>query len=400
MIELLLGVLIGVVSGLIPGIHTNTLAALIIAYSTVLLSFFSPSQLPLMIFTAAITHTFVDILPSVFTGIPDEDTAIAVLPAHDMVLDGRGVEAVSISALASLGSFLISILIFLVFLTILESVEQYISAAVPYFLLMASAFIILSEFDPFERLISFKKRCYALGVFLTSGFVGVVALNHAQLAQLSVASSIFLPLLTGLFASPALIISIAYKTEIPQQKVCSKRPSPISLVAGCLSGSLVSIFPGVTSGIATAMAAAGMDSAEDYLSALSAANTSNAFLCFAVFLAVGNIRSGAVDAISRFSSLDSHILIVSGVLVALTATQLTILFALGIIKVLPKINFTIFSTVVLTLLILSVVMLTGWFGLLIFAIATPVGLSTLFLRVRRINCMGCLMIPIILTYML
>ncbi|MFO7968443.1 MAG: tripartite tricarboxylate transporter permease [Archaeoglobaceae archaeon] len=400
MIELLLGVLIGVFSGLIPGIHTNTLAALIIAYSTALLSIFNPSQLPVVIFTAAITHTFVDILPSVFTGVPDEDTAIAVLPAHDMVLDGRGVEAVSISALASLGSFLISIPIFLAFLSVLEHIDDYISAAVPYFLLMTSAFIILNESDPFETAVSLKKKCYASGVFVTSGLVGVVALNHAHLAQLSSASSVFLPLLTGLFASPALIISIAHKTEIPPQERGSKMPSPTSIFAGCFSGSLVSIFPGVTSGIATAMSAAGMKSTEEYLSALSAANTSNAFLCFAVFLAIGNIRSGAVDAISRFPSLDYHILVIMGVVVALMATQLTILCALGITRVLPKINFTAFSIVILTFLIFFVVMLTGWFGLLIFAIATPVGLSTLFLKVRRINCMGCLIFPVLLIYML
>ncbi|MFW5935907.1 MAG: tripartite tricarboxylate transporter permease [Candidatus Hadarchaeota archaeon] len=400
MIELALGILIGVISGLIPGIHTNTLAALLVAYYTILLNFFTPSQLPVVIFAAAITHTFVDILPSVFTGIPDEDTAIAVLPAHDMVLEGRGVEAVSISALASLGSFLISIPIFFVFIGILEIVENHIYATVPYFLLITSAFIILRESDPFERAISLKKKYYALGVFLTSGFLGVIALHHAHLVQLGPASSVFLPLLSGLFASPALIISIAYKTEIPHQRVGSKMPSPISLAAGCLSGSLVSIFPGVTSGIATAMAAAGMRGSEDYLSALSAANTSNAFLCFAVFLAIDKIRSGAVDAISRFPPLDYHTLVVMGVVVALTATQLTILFALGITRVLPKINFTVFSTLVLTFLILFVIVLTGWFGLLIFAIATPVGLSTLFLQVRRINCMGCLMIPVMLIYVL
>lgn len=398
MIELLLGILIGVVSGLIPGIHTNTLAALIVAYYTVLISFFTPSQLPVVIFAAAITHTFVDILPSTFTGIPDEDTAIAVLPAHDMVLEGRGVEAISISALASLFSLLMSVPLFFGFIFILKSIEGFIHAAVPYFLFIVSAFIILRESDPFEGAISFKKKYYALGVFLTSGFVGIVALNNAHLAQLNQASSVFLPLLTGLFASPALIISIAHKTEIPQQKVGSKMPSPTSLVAGCLSGSLVSIFPGVTSGIATAMAAAGMRSAEEYLSALSAANTSNAFLCFAVFLAIGNIRSGAVDAVSRFTSLDWHTLVVTGVVVALTATQLTILFALGITRVLPKIDFTLFSIAVLTFLILFVVGFTGWFGLLVFAIATPVGLSTLFLQVRRINCMGCLIIPVMIIY--
>lgn len=399
MIEVALGILIGVCSGLIPGIHTNTLAALIVAYYTILLNFFTPSQLPVVIFAAAITHTFVDILPSVFTGIPDEDTAIAVLPAHDMVLEGRGVEAVSISVLASLFSFLISIPVFFAFTGVLEIIESYIYAAVPYFLLMASAFIILSESDPYERAISLKKKYYALGVFLTSGFVGFVALSNSQLAELNPASSVFLPLLTGLFASPALIISIAHKTEIPYQQIGSKMPSPISLTAGCLSGSLVSIFPGVTSGIATAMAAAGMESSEDYLSALSATNTSNAFLCFAVFLAIGKIRSGAVDAISRFPPLEYHTLVVLGVVVALIATQLTILFALGITRILPKINFTVFSTTVLAFLILFVVVLTGWFGLLIFALATPVGLSTLFLRVRRINCMGCLMIPVILIYL-
>jgi len=399
MIEIIIGTFIGVISGLTPGIHSNTLAAILILNAEYFLRFFTPEQLSIIIFSAAITHTFLDIIPSTFIGIPDEDTAIAVLPAHEMVLDGEGMKAVSISALSSLFSFLLSIPLFLIYLNLLVHVSSFFSFFTLYFLVFISAYIILNEGDDFSSFFSLKKKFYAFLVFTASGFTGIVSLKYSALAELTPASSVLLPLLSGLFASPALILSIGEKSEVPEQKRYAGIPEVKRVISGMLSGAIVSIFPGISSGIATALASAGVKKSEDYIASLSAANTSNALLVFAVFMATGKIRSGAVDAVSNVFPLNLEILLLAGILTALIATQLTLFYGILAAKILPKFNFVILSSLILTFLTIFVYLLTGWFGLAIFAVATPIGLSTLFLGVRRINCMGCLIIPVILMHL-
>jgi len=432
MIEIVVGVAIGVFSGITPGIHSNTLSAILVAYSVYLLNFFGPTDIPIIIFVAAITHTFIDIVPSVFIGVPDEDTAIAVLPTHDMVLDGEGIEAVSISAIASLISFFMSLPIFFVFLLVLESLSEIIRSMTIYFLIFISLFIILSEkeggihvaciesYEPnlflkLQRLFSVvKKKFYALVVFLVAGFLGFVAIDNSQFSDLGPASSVLLPLLSGLFASPALMSSIAGESSIPEQKLGLRFPELKSVFYGAISGFLVSLFPGTSSGVATSLASSRMSKKEDYISALSAANTSNALLCFAVFFAIGKVRSGSVKAFSSFPSaytgldvslglpqvLDSGLLylLLVGSITALLAAHLTIFWGIIASNVFTKVNFRVLSSLILLFLTFIIWYLTGWFGLYIFAAATPIGASTFFLGIRRIQCMGCLIVPMILLY--
>lgn len=397
MIEVLAGILIGLISGLTPGIHSNTLSAILILNSGYFLKFFTPEELSIIILSAAITHTFLDIIPSTFTGIPDEDTAIAVLPAHEMVLDGEGMKVVSISAFSSLFSLLISIPLFLAYMNILNHFTDFLKFFTPYFLILISAYIILREGDDFG--FSLSKKLYAFMVFAVSGLIGVVSLKYSALAELTPASSVLLPLLSGLFASPALIWSIAEKSQIPEQKKGAEIPSIRGVSLGVLSGSIVSVFPGISSGVATALASAGVRKNEDYIAAISAANTANALMVFAVFLAIGKIRSGAVSAVSKIFILSPDTILFACAVTAMIATQLTLLSGILASKIIPKLNFTLFSSLILIFLTIFIYALTGWFGLAIFAAATPIGLSTLFFGIRRINCMGCLIVPVILMYL-
>ncbi len=398
---LAIGVLLGVVSGLTPGIHTNTFAALLISYIPLLSTFFAPEEIAVVIFANAVTHSFLDIIPSVFLGIPDEDTSIAVLPAHEMVMEGRGLEAISISAFSSLFSFFAVLPFFALYLIVLPESYESISKVTPYFLIVASAFIILTEKgEMFEGSLSaWRKRLYALLVFLVSGFLGYVSLKYAFLAKVNVASSVLLPLLTGLFASPTLIASMMSNSGIPEQLKTAKLPSAGSVLSGSLAGMLVSLFPGVSSGVATVIASAGMKDREKFISALSSANTSNAVLCFAVLFAVHKARSGAADAFSKIVEPDIGFAVqiaVYGIVVALASTLLTLVLASAFARYLSKMNSALLSAAVFIFLVIFIYMMTGAFGLVVFAIATPIGLSTLLLRIRRVSCMGCLILPAII----
>jgi len=70
----LAGVALGVVSGLIPGIHANTMAGVLLAMQGVLLTALGPVAVGASLFAALVTHTFLDIVPSTFFGVPDADT--------------------------------------------------------------------------------------------------------------------------------------------------------------------------------------------------------------------------------------------------------------------------------------------------------------------------------------
>ncbi|HXW99142.1 MAG TPA: tripartite tricarboxylate transporter permease, partial [Methanomicrobiales archaeon] len=96
-----LGLCLGSVSGLVPGIHSNTMASILLSVQGLLLSVLGPEGLASTLFAALVTHTFLDSIPSTYLGIPDPDTALSVLPAHALCLEGLGEEAVRIAALGS-----------------------------------------------------------------------------------------------------------------------------------------------------------------------------------------------------------------------------------------------------------------------------------------------------------
>jgi putative membrane protein len=111
-LSVLIGFALGLISGLIPGIHTNNFALILLALSPAIADLgFSNINIAAMILANSITHTFLNIIPSVYLGAPDADTALAVLPGHAMLLDGMGMAAIRLSALGSAGSIVVSLLI-------------------------------------------------------------------------------------------------------------------------------------------------------------------------------------------------------------------------------------------------------------------------------------------------
>ncbi len=391
---IILGILLGIVSGLTPGIHTNTLSAFILSYSAILSKYFSVEDLAVVVFVNAIVHTFLDILPSMFLGVPDEDTAIAVLPTHELVLDGKGIVATSISAYSSLLSFLISLPIFLIFLLVLPNMEFGLSAITPFLLFAVSIAMILGEKgEMFEGSLSaWRKRAFASLIFLLSGLLGFYSFGRDD--------TILLPLLTGLFSSPTLLISAFSESNVPMQEVSLEMPNLRDVLSGSLAGALVSLFPGISSGIATVMASNHLRDKKRIVSAISSANTANALLCFAVLFSIHRVRSGAVDAFMKLGgNVDLATFLLIGLISALTGAILTIAFGLLAGGIVPKIDQLKLSVLVFAMLIFFTYVTTGAFGLFVFSLATIVGLLAVIFKVRRINCMGCLILPTILLYL-
>lgn len=108
-LSIIAGYLLGIVSGLIPGIHTNNFAMFLVALSTVMADYgITTFYAAIIILSNAITHTFHDIIPSIFLGALNADIALAVLLGHQLLLAGSGAEAIKLSALGSAGSIIFS----------------------------------------------------------------------------------------------------------------------------------------------------------------------------------------------------------------------------------------------------------------------------------------------------
>jgi len=113
MVDLILacfiGIFCGAVTGLIPGIHVNTVGAFVFASSTFLLNFHSPETISVFLISMSISHALLEFIPSMFLGVPEEGTVLSILPGHQMLLQGRGKEAIRLVALGGFGSVLVII---------------------------------------------------------------------------------------------------------------------------------------------------------------------------------------------------------------------------------------------------------------------------------------------------
>ncbi len=390
--DALLGTLLGVLAGLIPGIHSNTFASLTLLYSS---KFHNPASI---IVSSAIAYSIANILPTVLLGVPDEDTAIAVHPANEMVLEGRGFEAITISAFASFFAVMVSFLLY----PAVHYVGVNYSAVrrlTPLALIAISSFLILTEKgEEFGGSYSaWRKRFYALLIFASSGWIGIVAFQVSDYVT-NPAGSVLLPLLTGLFGVPVLLQTTS--GSIPPQEMRLRIPDGNAISAGTIAGFLVSLFPGVSSGVATVLATVRVRGREDYVAAVSAANSANAVLCFFMLFTASKARSGAAEALKHLGTYPSLAdFLVMVMISASTALVLTLAVSKLALSYLTRLQFSKLSAAVLLLLVFLTYTLTGPVGLMVLFVSSVVGMSAPLLGVRRANCMGCLIVPVLLHYL-
>lgn len=267
LISILFGFILGIISGITPGIHVNNFALILVALSPFFAGLgFSPFYIAIVILSNSIAHTFLDIIPSTFLGAPSADTALAVLPGHALLMEGRGAEAVRLSALGSAGAVIVSLIMAvpmgLFFMEIYGTINPYIG----WMLVLIVAVMIITEkgemIEGQGSLVHLKFKVFALLLFLISGLLGLFAFeNVGKMAPLIDFGepSILLPLLSGLFGASMLVISLMTKSELPpQEKGCtftlSGKRITRAILTGSAAGSLVAWLPGVSSAIGTLLA--------------------------------------------------------------------------------------------------------------------------------------------------
>src|SRR3989344_4213767 len=215
-IATLLGIVFGIFTGLIPGVHVNLVVTLLFGASAYFLNFVNIVALSSFIVSMSLVHTFLNAIPAIYLGAPeDEGDALNVLPWHRMLLQGKAYEALMLtltgSTLALIIGVLISPLIIFSLPVFYETIEKYIG----YILVV---------------------------LFILAGVYGLTVLN------LDMRNPLF-PMLSSLFGTAGLLISFKDKIKIPKQEICKlevdKKEIAKALGVSTIIGSFVSVMPGL-----------------------------------------------------------------------------------------------------------------------------------------------------------
>lgn len=377
-----IGILLGCVSGLLPGIHSNTVASLL-------------SQLPLpadmlayIIVAVLGAHIVFQFFPSIFLSIPDDTVVASVLPGHRMALAGRGREAITVCALSSLLAAGASVLLLPFSLAFLPLVYSLLQPHLALALAAASLFLLLSEREA-------GRIAKAAAVFLLAGALGVVTLRGA------VPDPLF-PAFSGLFAASGILLSFTSHKGLPKQKAGGTKLDFLPYVAaGVAAGMLSDLLPGIAAPAQIAVFASAVISTQEpkkFLALVAAIAASHSVFAFSALVSIGKAREGAIAIMNELSPVAAADLpSLLGVLLASMGVSALLLVLLSRrANALAGIDMKALNVGVLAYLACAVFIISGAAGLLVLATATAVGLLPPLLGIRRTHVMGLIIVPSIM----
>lgn len=381
----LVGCLAGAATGMIPGIHPNT-----VVFSSLpvyLSSGFDFLSFACLITGISVSHTFHDFLPSIFLGIAEAETALSAVPGAEMAARGKGLEAFRLTVAGGLVSLAVFIAAFLPLWLFLDVFYSLAEPVMEYLLLFFLLFAVFKS----------RKEIRAAAVALLSGTLGVLAFRM-PLNQ----DFVLVPVFAGLFAVPALLAVLEGRIRVPEQRGTGSirrkdvRGGAIGFLAGLVSG----VVPGVGAATSTASLTPLMESEEEFLAAMGAVNTSDLLVSLLALQLIGKARSGTAVALSSIKELDIHLAaFLTGA--ALVGAGLSSVLALNVsanfcsfLRKLEPLHLVVLAAVPLLLL---VYVFTGFAGLLVLFAASCIGVAARECSARA-ACMACLIVPAIMYY--
>lgn len=390
------GVGIGIFSGLMPGMHVNTLIPILFSLS--LLLGIQPYYLAVLIVTTGISEIFMNFIPSIFLGAPEESTSLAVLPGHRLLLEGKGYEAIKLTVIGGIGAMMVSLIIISLFANIFTFLYEISRPYVHYLILSVVIFMIVTE----KKL---KKMASALLIILMSGLLGIIVLNSSLVSQ----QNTLFPILTGLFGLSTLMVSLSERTSIPKQiedfslKI-SRKEIIKSIVLGSFAGVIVGLLPaiGISQAAVMVQYLGRAGEARSFLVTVSGINVGNEVFSLINLFLLSNPRSGSSVAVQRILTevtfFDILYLIGAVCFAAGISAVLTLYLGKKVPRYLERLNYRYLCLSVIFVIVAMIFLLTGVFGLLIAFTSTAIGLLCSYLEIRHSHCMGCLLVPSIIFF--
>ncbi len=384
----LFGIGAGLSAGLLPGWHPNSVLTILLG-SLSLLAGFPVYAIIAFIVSLSITNSISGFLPSILFGAPDEATELSVMPANQMMLEGRAYEALFLTVIGGVGVVILSVITFPLLLYSLPFLYNNIASCIHYILIFIVLWSIISEKD--------KAILYSTIIFFLSGFFGLISLT----AYPSI--SIF-PALSGLFGISGLLLGLGGQTKIPKQsETHTFSVSFKGIFAGWIAGLIVGILPGIGSSQAGVLVSNVFKvKAKNFLTALGGINTSNIFFTFIAFFTLAKTRSGAAAAISQLITTptfyDAIFIMIIGLITTFVAAIITLKTGKLIIRRIENLSYNKLNLSVIALLTGLTVVFSGLIGILILFVGICIGLLASVCKIKKSTMMGFFLLPTILYF--
>lgn len=404
-----IGILIGTLTGMIPGIHVNTAGAILFASSAFILGFLSPEFLCVLMVSMSIAHALTEFVPSMLLGVPQEGTATSILPGHRMVLQGRSKEVIRIVAVGGFGAIVITILMMPVFAVTLPFLHELTKPYTWIILLSASVYLTYALTN------SKRDFAWSLLLFLLSGILGWA------IFQTPISSGVSLMcIFSGLFGISTILFSLNDNSTIPHQNSFYELNIDFnkfkSIFAGGITGAILGFLPGFgpAQGTVIVQAASGTnDNSEDdtvnFLLATSGLNISDCLFSLMAIYIIGNPRSGIAVYMSYLISdmSISHLMIF--IFASLIAVSISLILCLKLgdsfSKLMGGVDYRKLSIAVIILQIGILYIFTLYYKVPIFYMtlalitSTALGMLPHYIGVGKSHLMGVLIVPAIVIYM-
>ncbi|HEX2066478.1 MAG TPA: tripartite tricarboxylate transporter permease [Candidatus Thermoplasmatota archaeon] len=395
-----LGTLLGCAAGLVPGLHPNALVSLLLAVG---------GADPVLLVAMAGSHGMVATLPSTYLGVPGEEGQLGALPAHRMVLEGRGPEAVRVATSSALGATLLAVLLLLPFKWLWAqpaAAARFLPWAVPFVLAAVPLWLAWGE-----RGKGWRAAAWGVTAFLLAGLLGLLAGRLPSLAWLSAPPSPLGALLSGLFGGAGLLASASAGRRLPGQQA-PRAPSRRAAwsMAGATSAAVAAsaataLVPGATPAL-VASATPRTRGAAGGLASFSAVGAAQPLFALALLWLTGQARSGlalGVEAggpVQAWTSGRAPTLLLEALAAWLAAAAIGCLVAHALdrpaARWLPRLPQAPLAWCALAGLVVLAGLGAGWTGLLLFAAGTATGLLPIAAGVRRVHLTGSLLLPLLL----
>lgn len=384
------GISLGTLSGLVPGLHANNFALLLAAFAPAIPA--DPLSVGAAMLAAGVTHTFLDIVPALALGVPDPAMAPTALPGHRLVLEGRGREALRLSAVGSVLAVAFAVPLAVPITFGMTRLYPTIAAHLPLFLGTVALLLVVTERTTLARLGG------ALSLAL-SGILGVLTLDVPATGVLPV-GDMLAPLFAGLFGAPILIDALGGEGVPPQAdaRITTSRGFLFGVgLAGTLCGAFVGYLPGISAAIAAgaAMVFIPHRGPRAFVVATSGVSTANTVFALFALVALGNPRTGVLVAVESTDVPHNLPILLGSVAIAATVAFVLVL-RVGdwYLDVVGSVDNVRLSVGVILFLCLLVSAFAGAVGLAVFAVATAVGLVPARFGSRRMTLMGVLLVPL------
>ena len=413
MIELVIacfiGIMIGTITGMVPGIHVNTAGAILFASSSFLLGFLSPEFLCVVMVAMSIAHALIEFVPSMLLGVPEEGTATSILPGHRMVLQGRSKEVIRIVCVGGFGAILVTILMLPIFMVALPFLHDVSKPFTWIILLFASIYLT------YNLTSNHRDFVWSLLLFLLSGILGWAIFQTPISSGVSLMCTF-----SGLFGISTILFSLNDNSILPHQNSFYDLDIDFkkfkSIFAGGITGAILGFLPGFgpAQGTVIAQAASGAsdvdeDDTVNFLLATSGLNISDCLFSLMAIYIIGNPRSGIAVYMSYLVSKMTLNHLIIYIFASLLAVSVSLLLALKLgdsfSNLMARVDYKKLSIGVILLQIVILYIFIFYYQApiaymtLALITSTAMGMLPHYLGIGKSHLMGVLIIPAIIIYM-